>query len=104
MTNEESWRRFPRSPSRSFLNTDDARNEEARTVKAGFYLQVVVWERRYAELSYLLPLYSGLAVKTRCVGPPSSLTSYMYPITVWTFGYASVGHGAQPQPIFCLRC
>ena len=33
------------------------RNEEARTVKAGFSLQVVVRERRYAELGNLLPMF-----------------------------------------------
>ena len=61
-------------------------------------------ERRYAELGYLLPIFIGPAVKTRCVGPSSWHAIYVYPTTVRTFGYTPVGHGAQPQLIFCLRC
>jgi hypothetical protein len=39
-------------------------------------LRVVRRERRYADLSYLLPFCLGPAVKTRCIGPSSWLASY----------------------------
>ena len=32
-------------------------------------MRVVLRERRYADLGYLLPFYRRLAVKTRCIGP-----------------------------------
>ena len=46
------------------------------------------------------PSLSGLAVKTRCVGPSSWHAIYIYPSTVRTFGYAPVGHGAQTSANF----
>jgi hypothetical protein len=67
--------------------------QEALTEDAGFLLRVFPRERRYAELSYLLPFYLGLAVKTRCVGPSSWHALYIYPTTVRKVGYAPVGHG-----------
>ena len=73
--------------------------QEALTKDAGFLLRVFPRERHYAELGYLLPFYLRLAVKTRCVGPSSWHAIYIYPTTVWTFGYNPDGHGAQPQPI-----
>jgi hypothetical protein len=34
------------------------RNEEARSIKAGFSLQALLRQRRHAELGNLLPMYS----------------------------------------------
>ena len=67
--------------------------QEALTEDAGFLLRVFPRERRYAELGYPLPIFIERAVKTRCVGPSSWHTLYIYPSTVRTFGYAPVGHG-----------
>ena len=69
--------------------------QEALTEESGFLLRVFPRERRYAELGYLLPIYLRLAVKTRCVGPSSWHALYSYLITLRTFGYAPVGHGAR---------
>jgi hypothetical protein len=60
----------------------------------GFLLRAFPRERQYAELGYLLPFYLRLAVKTRCIGPSSWHAVYIYPITVRTFGYASIEYGA----------
>jgi len=77
--------------------------QEARTETAGFLLRVSK-KRRYADLGYLLPFYLRLAVQTRCIGPSPWHTLYIYRITVRTFGYAPVGHGARPQPTFWPSC
>ena len=70
--------------------------------EAGFLLRVFPRERQYAELGYLLPFFLRLAVKTRCIGPSSWHALYLYPITVWTFGHAPVGHGTNPATL--ARC
>ena len=49
-------------------NQLQSRNEEARSIKAGFCR-----ERRYANLGHLLPSLYRASGETRCVGPPSSL-------------------------------
>jgi hypothetical protein len=67
-------------------------SEEARTSEAGFFLQVFLRERRYANLGHLLPISYRASGGTRCVGPPSWLASHLYPTTVRTFGYTPVGH------------
>jgi len=74
--------------------------QEALTEDAGFLWRVFPRKRRYAELSYLLPLYLGLAVKTRCVGPSCWHALYMYHTTARTIGYAPVGHGHDLRQFF----
>jgi len=54
-----------------------SRNEEARSMKAGFSLRIVVRERRYAELGNLLPMSSiEPAVKPGVSALPHWLISY----------------------------
>ena len=52
------------------------KNKKPAHREAGFLLRVFRRERRNAELSYLLSICFGPAVKTRCVGPSSWLASY----------------------------
>ena len=81
-----------------------AKKRKKPTQRCGLLVACFPRERQYAELSYLLPFYLGLAVKTRCIGPSSWHVIYIYPSTVRIFGYASVGHGVRPQPILWLKC
>ena len=74
-------------------NETAPRKAKSPLKEAGFLLRVFPRERQYAELGYLLPSYFGLAVKTRCIGPSSWHALHLYPITVRTFGHASVEYG-----------
>ena len=59
---------FGRPPLAETAINCSPRNEEARSIKAGFCR-----ERRYANLGHLLPSLYRASGETRCVGPPSSL-------------------------------